>query len=40
MFKHRKDKNQYRIKIRTKSVPLFKELVSPFFHESMLYKLN
>lgn len=38
--KHSKDKNQYRINIRTKSVPLFKELVLPYFHDSMIYKLN
>jgi hypothetical protein len=35
-----KDKNQYRICIRAKSLPLFKELVSPYFHDSMKYKLN
>ena len=34
------DKNQYIICIRTKSVPLFKELVLPYFHDSMKYKLN
>ena len=40
LHKHSKDKNQYRINIRTKFVPLFKELVSPYFHDSMKYKLN
>jgi hypothetical protein len=31
--------NQYKINIRTKSVPIFKELVSPYFHDSMKYKI-
>ena len=31
--------NQYRIYIKTKSMPNFKNLVSPYFHESMMYKL-
>jgi LAGLIDADG DNA endonuclease family len=31
--------NQYRINIITKSVPHFKNLVLPYFHESMKYKL-
>lgn len=33
-------KNLYRIYITTKSMPKFKDLVSPYFHESMMYKLN
>ena len=31
--------NQYRIYIKAKSMPNFKNLVSPYFHESMMYKL-
>ena len=38
--KYSTNKNQYRVNIRTKSVPLFKTLVSPYFHDSMRYKLN
>jgi len=38
--KYNKDKNQYRISIRIKSVPLFKSIVSPYFHDSMKYKLD
>ncbi|BDC33821.1 hypothetical protein EMPS_mp08 (mitochondrion) [Entomortierella parvispora] len=33
-------KDLYRIYITTKSMPKFKDLVSPYFHESMMYKLN
>jgi len=32
-------KGLYRIYITTKSMPNFKDLVSPYFHESMMYKL-
>jgi len=39
IHKHCKIKDQYRINIRTKSVPKFKELVFPYFHDSMRYKL-
>ena len=35
-----KDRNQPRIYIKAKSMPLFRELVTPYFHESILYKLN
>nr|YP_010130213.1 LAGLIDADG endonuclease [Clavaria fumosa]QPZ51115.1 LAGLIDADG endonuclease [Clavaria fumosa] len=31
--------NQYRLNIRTKSVPHFKELVNPYFYDSMKHKL-
>ena len=34
------NKIQYRIYIKTKSMPKFKELVSPYFHESMMYKIT
>ena len=34
------DKNQHRIYITTKSMLKFKELVSPYFQESMMYKLT
>ena len=34
------NKDLYRIYITTKSMPKFKDLVSPYFHESMMYKLN
>lgn len=33
-------KNQHRIYILTKSMNKFKDLVSPYFHKSMLYKLT
>lgn len=33
-------KDLYRIYITTKSMPKFKDLVSPYFHESMMYKLT
>jgi LAGLIDADG DNA endonuclease family len=36
---HQFNTNQYKISIRTKSVPHFKELVAPYFHDSMKYKL-
>jgi hypothetical protein len=39
-IQNRKDTNQYKLNIRTKSVPLFKSIISPYFHESMRYKLN
>jgi ribosomal protein S8 len=32
-------KEQYRIYIRSESMPKFKDLVKPHFHHSMLYKL-
>jgi LAGLIDADG DNA endonuclease family len=35
-----KQGNQYRIYIISKSMPLFRGLVTPYFHESMIYKLN
>lgn len=33
-------KDQYRIYISAKSMDKFRDLVSPYFHESMMYKLN
>jgi anti-sigma regulatory factor (Ser/Thr protein kinase) len=33
-------KGKYIIYIRKQSINLFKELVKPYFHESMLYKLK
>jgi hypothetical protein len=33
-----KDKEIYRIYICSKSIPLFRELVTPYFHDSILYK--
>jgi len=33
-------KDQYRIYIRTNSMEKFRSLVTPHFHESMLYKLT
>lgn len=38
--KHNKDKEQYRIYIKSKSILCFKKLVNPYFHDSMLYKLD
>lgn len=35
-----KSKNNYRIYILSKSVDKFKDLVSPYFHDSMKYKLK
>jgi hypothetical protein len=35
-----KEKSKHRIYIRAKSLPLFRELVTPYFHFSMIYKLN
>ena len=32
--------NQYRIYIKANSMHRFRELVSPYFHTSMLYKLD
>ena len=33
-------KDQFIIYILTKSIPLFRLLVKPYFHESFIYKLN
>ena len=38
--RHNKNKEQFRIYIKSKSIVHFKNLVSPYFHESMLYKLD
>jgi hypothetical protein len=40
LIKHRKEINQTRIYIRAKSMPDFIALVNPYFHNSMMYKLN
>lgn len=37
---HRKGSDQTRIYIRAKSIPNFIALVTPYFHESMMYKLD
>lgn len=37
---HNKGRNQYLIYIRTESMIKFRSLVSPYFHESMMYKLT
>jgi hypothetical protein len=37
---HNKKNNQYRIYIKTKSMPDLKNLIYPYFHESLLYKLK
>ena len=38
--RHNKNKEQFRIYIKSKSIVHFKNLVSPYFHESMLYKID
>ena len=35
-----KNKEQYRIYIKSNSIALFRELVTPYFHDSIKYKLN
>jgi len=35
-----KRSNQYRIYIRSSSMPLLKSIVSPYMHSSMMYKLS
>lgn len=37
---HKKRKGQYRIYILKDSIEKFKTLVTPYFHQSMLYKLQ
>jgi hypothetical protein len=37
---HLSGNNQQRIYIKTRSMLKFKDLVSPYFHESMMYKLT
>jgi LAGLIDADG DNA endonuclease family. len=37
---HNKKYNRYRIYIKTKSIPDLKNLIYPYFHESLLYKLK
>jgi hypothetical protein len=37
---HNKKNNQYRIYISAKSMPRFISLVSPYFHQSMMYKIS
>ena len=37
---HQRKANQYRIYIKANSMHRFRELVSPYFHTSMLYKLD
>lgn len=34
-----KDRDKYKIYIKKNSLPKFKELVAPYFHDSMRYKL-
>ena len=38
--RHNKNKEQFRIYIKSKSIVHFKNLVFPYFHESMLYKID
>jgi len=40
LYSKNKIKGTYRIYICSKSISLFKSLVLPYFHDSMLYKLN
>lgn len=35
-----KDKKNYKIYIKANSMPHFKSLVTPYFHSTMLYKIN
>lgn len=37
---HKQRKDQYRIYIKSDSINKFRSIVSPYFHESMMYKLT